>query len=354
MADDTEKPTDKKEEIDAVAESHAGEVVGSLDRNRGLILVGLIVVAVAICAVLVIKQMKTQAHIEAGKAYSTAAAAGDIAALDGVVVNHAGSTAAGNALLTKAEVQIDQGKSADAMATLETFVADYGSHPRHAQGLFGIANLHQVSGDAAKAQEFYEKTISEQPDGELTPLCRIRLGDLALAAGDTEKAEQHYQESFTLHPGTPFYELSQEKIQRLTVGNPPVVDPPKPEPEPEPKPEPEATTPEAVTPKPEPAAETPAPGAETPAPAGKTKAPAKEKAKAPSKEKGKGKAKTDQPKGKGKGKAKAAPQEPATPAKGGQKAKQKAAPENTPAPAPENAPAPAPAPAPENAPAPGE
>ncbi len=300
MADEKDTPTDTSEdEIDAVAESHADIVVDTLDRNRGIILIGIAVLAVAVCVVLVLKQVNKQKHLEAGSAYSAAAASKEIPALDGVVVEFPGSIAAGNALLTKAEVQIDQGKSADALATLETFVADFGSHPRYSQGLFAIGNLHHVSGAADKAKEFYDKTIAEQADGELTPLSRIRLGDLSLAAGDAKVAEQHYEDSYTLHPGTPFFQMAQEKIQRLKVGNPPVVDAPKPS---EPKPDPKKDAAKAA-----PANGKPAPGADaaaTPAAKGKGKAKAKQ-----------GTTPTAKPKGKGKGKAKGKP----APAKGGQK-----------------------------------
>jgi tetratricopeptide (TPR) repeat protein len=265
MAESPQKPTEDQEPrnldaLGAVAVSEAGGVVDAIDRHRTKILAAIALSAVALCVILVAGQLKKQKHLDASEAFTSAATKGDLAALDAILIEYPGSIPAGNALLSKAELQVDQGKSQDAKATLERFIAEFGSHPRYAQGLFALANLSHVAGDAATAKTFYEKTIAAQPDGELTPLARIRLGDLALESGDSKLADQLYQESFTLHPGNPFFEFAQEKIALLKVGNPPQVDRPAPKPEPAPEaaaapatpgPAPEAT--KSVTPAPAPA-----------------------------------------------------------------------------------------------------
>lgn len=351
MSDRSESPSDAPatpaDDMEALSASDAAKVMDSLERNRNKILAGVALVAIAAGGYLVATQLKKQAHLDAARAYSAALGKSEIAAFDAVIVEHGGSIAAGNALLSKAELQSDQGKPEDARATLETFLADYPKHPRFAQGLFALANLYHVSGDREEAESYYQQTIDAQADGELTPLARIRLGDLALEAGDKDAAEQRYQESFALHPGNPFVGYAEEKIALLTVGNPPKVKRPEPEPEPEPTAEEASSTPAPAgteTSAPAPAAtETPAPAAtETPAPA----VPAAPQEPSGGKAPAKGKAKTDEaPKGKAKSPAKGenagkAKQNPA-PAKG--KAKEKGK-ETTPAPkapaAPESAPEP--------------
>ncbi|MAS94323.1 MAG: hypothetical protein CMO55_14085 [Verrucomicrobiales bacterium] len=298
MAESPEKQ-EETEEIEALSASEAGNVVDALDKHRTKILAAIVLAAVAVCAYLVFQQIAKQKHIEAAEAFTAAAEKGEIAALDAVVVDFPGSIPAGNALLMKAEVQNNQGKSQDAQKTLETFISDFSSHPRHAQGLFALANLYHVGGDAEKAKDYYNQSIDEQPDGELTPLARIRLGDLALEAGNKEEAQQFYEESYTLHPGNPFFDYAEEKIALIKIGTPPVVK----QPEPEPKPEaPKPATPADGKGK----AKAPAKGnAKAPTGGkakteGKAKAPTKEKAKAP----GKGKAKADTPKEAPKSKAK--------------------------------------------------
>lgn len=229
----TESPAESTDEMEALSASDAAKVMDSLERNRNKILIGVALAAIAVGAVLIGTQMKKQKHLAASRAYSVALGKKEVAAFDAVVVEHAGTIAAGDALLSKAELQNDQGKLEDARATLESFVADFPEHPRHAQGLFALANLFHISDDLEKASSYYEQTISAQPDGELTPLARIRLGDIALEKGETETAEQRYQESFALHPGNPFVNYAEEKISLLAVGEPPVVKRPEPEPAPE-------------------------------------------------------------------------------------------------------------------------
>ncbi len=300
MADTPKTPSDSSvEEVEALSASEAGGVVDAIDRHRTKILFAVLAGAILFCAVLVTGQLKKQKHLEASAAYTEAVTEREIAALDGVVVNYPGSIPAGNALLSKAEIQIRQGKSEDAAKTFETFLADYSNHPRKAHGYFALGNLFHQSGDAAKATENYEKTIEIQSDGELTPLARIRLGDLALEAGDTDSADQRYQESYTLHPDNPFFEYAQEKIELLKIGSPTVVERPKPEPKPEPK-----------------AVEKPAEIKAQPKPATQSKPQAKPESKPAPKSKGKSK-------GKGKGKSKG---------KAGAKAGPKGNPDKKPAP----------------------
>jgi len=277
MAESPQKPTEDQKSrnldaIGAIAASEAGGVVDAIDRHRTKILATIALSAIALCGVLVTTQLKAQKRLAAAEAFTTAATKGDLAALDAVLIEYPGSVPAGNALLSKAELQVDQGKSQDARATLERFVAEFASHPRYAQGLYALANLSHVAGDAATAKTFYEKTIVAQPDGELTPLARIRLGDLALESGDSKLADQLYQESFTLHPGNPFFEFAQEKLALLKVGNPPRVDRPAPQPEPAAEAPAAEVTPAAPATSGAPAIPAPAPApeaakSETPAPA---------------------------------------------------------------------------------------
>ena len=295
-----ENPENTPEEPEALAASDAAKVMDSFEQNRNKILIGFALATIVICAILISGQLKRQKHLDAARAYSSALEKKEVAAFDAVIVEHPGSLAAGNAMVSKAELLSDQGKPEDARSTLETFVSDYSDHPRHAQGLFALGNLYHISGDREKAADYYEQSIDAAPDAEMTPLARIRLGDLALEAGDKDAADQRYQESFTLHPGNRFIDYAEEKIALLKVGNPPAVK--RPAPEPEPKPEDPAPNAEAKSdPKPAPKGE--AKPAEKPADKAKGKAAGDGKGKAPAKAKSKAPAKG---KGPGKGKAKSA------------------------------------------------
>ncbi|MEO0413836.1 MAG: tetratricopeptide repeat protein [Verrucomicrobiota bacterium] len=225
-----EQPESKEtNEMPAVAESRGPGVVEVLEKNRNALLIALLLLAVAICGYFVYKQMADQKHMAAGQAYSDAAAKGDIASLDAVVVNHPGSVAAGNALLRKADILIDQGNNEDAIKTLEQFSSDFSAHPRSAQGPFGLANVYHKTGDAEKAKSLYEETISKDTAGDVAPLAMIRLGDLLMEAGDTEGAEQQYTATFDKAPsGSPFVDLADSRLNLLKVGTPPTVERPAP------------------------------------------------------------------------------------------------------------------------------
>ncbi len=279
MADAPQKPTPSEEpkNLDALAASEATGVVDAIERHRTKILAAIAISAIVLCGALVVSQLKKQRHLAAAAAYTSAVSKGEIAALDSVLIDHPGSIPAGNALLAKADLQIDQGKPEDARATLERFVAEFKGHPLYPHGLFALANVFHVAGDKEMAKSHYEKVIDVQKDGELTPLARIRLGDLALETGDTAAADQRYQEAYSLHPGTPFFDYAEEKLALLKVGNPPEVERPAPPVEENPKPE----TPKSeasAAPAPE------APKAETAAPAPQPEAPKSEAPAAPAPE----------------------------------------------------------------------
>jgi predicted negative regulator of RcsB-dependent stress response len=250
----TEEETPTDEQTEVVSESHAAGVVDAIEKNRVLVISSAVVLLAILAFVLVGKQLGQQKHLNAGMAFTKAATSRNVESLDKVVADYPGSISAGNAILSKADVQIDQGKPKDAISTLETMVGSYMTHPRYAQVFYMLGNIYHKSGDKEKARENYEKVIEVQQDGELTPITRIRLGDLAFAGGDLEKAEQLYEESYTIHPGNPFVPTAENRIAQLKVGSPSEIDRPKP-PEPKKKEE-EKPAPNAVK-KADPAAKKP-------------------------------------------------------------------------------------------------
>ncbi|MCB1235284.1 MAG: tetratricopeptide repeat protein [Verrucomicrobiae bacterium] len=246
-ADDEEHPEPGVAGSDAIA---------TLEKHKGLVLAVTLAIALAVCLLLVFKELGRQKNAEAGAAFTAAAAERSIEKLDAVVADFSGTVAAGNALLTKAEIQADGGNTEDAKATFTAFVNDFPDHPLHDQGLYALGNLHQSAGDNAKAAEFYDRLLGESPDSEVGPLVTIRKGDIALAEADAllaegksgeaeerkKEAERLYNESITKREFrmSPFYDLANARLELLVVGRPPVVPPPpKPEPKPEPKPKPE-------------------------------------------------------------------------------------------------------------------
>jgi len=273
--------------LGAASESHASGIVDSIEKNRIILLSAIFAVFAIIAGFFVFKQLAAQRHLEAGRMFTEAAASKNIDALNKVIADFPGSIAAGNAVLTKADIFINQGKPEDASKLLDEMARDGANHPRHVQAFYMLANIYHKSGDFAKARANYNKVLELQPDAELSPITVIRLGDIELAEGNAEKARQKYEESFTKYPGSAFFATAERRIAQLKLGTPTEIERPKP---PEEKKEPSTPAPAVgATPTAANAA-----AATTPAAKADEKGKADAKAKADEKGKADAKAKADE------------------------------------------------------------
>ena len=244
----TEKPPQPESTPVPIAETteEISDVISQLETHKKTVVVAILGTAIIFSVVLVSRELASQKHLTEAEAYSQAAKTRNIEELDKVIAEHPDSVAAGNALLTKAELEITSGKTKNAQITLLTFVEKYKSHPRHTQGLFAFGNLYQVGGDDENASKYYDRVLKEDPDSDLAPFALIRQGDLLLAAGKTDEARQKYEAIMPAYSGTSFFDRIEEKLELLKVEKLPVVPEPK---KPEPKPKPKAETAPANTPK---------------------------------------------------------------------------------------------------------
>lgn len=229
------------------------QAIDMLDRHRNLVIAVVAFSVVGVLGTVVLKELKRQKISEASQAFSTAADERSIEKLDAVAADYPDSIAAGNAMITKAEIQLAEQKFEDARISFLTFVEKYPKHPRQAQGIYALGNLSHESGDLEKALEFYDRALSEGATADLGPLLLIRKGDIALAqaeslrqAGKEAEAEekinaakQSYEESITRPEfrASPFIEMAETRLALADIGDVPVV-PAPPEPEPETAPEP--------------------------------------------------------------------------------------------------------------------
>jgi TolA-binding protein len=238
------------------------QAIDTIEKHQTKVIVGTLAAALLICGGLVIREYSAHKRTVAAEAYTQAASARSIEQLDTVVAKYSGSIAAGNALLSKAEIQLSQEKTEDARITLLAFTDKYRKHPRYAQGLFAIGNIQHNAGNAAEAADYYDRALAATPDADIAPLVLIRKGDLImaeadklLAEGNKEEAEAKKNEARTLYedsgrryPANPFVPLAAEKIDILAIGVVPVVDPPPPAPEPAPVPEPKVVPDKPIVP----------------------------------------------------------------------------------------------------------
>lgn len=203
------------------------DVLSQLETHKKTVVLAILGATLLLSAVIVFRGITSEKHLAAAQAYSQAASSKNIEKLDQVIADFPNSVAAGDALLTKAELQVTSGKSEDARSTLLAFTEKYASHPRHSQGLFAMGNLYQVGGDNDNASKYYDRVLKEYPKTDLAPFVMIRQGDLLLAADKKDAARQKYEAIMPTYRGTPFFDRVEEKIKLLEIEKLPVVDEPK-------------------------------------------------------------------------------------------------------------------------------
>lgn len=222
-------------EDDALSASEAGGIVDTIEKNRTILIFASIGLFLLLCGVLVFKQLGTQRSSAAAQAFTSASNEKSIEKLDAVMADYPGSVPAGNALLSKAALQIDAGNLLDATKTLEMMRDNFPDHPLHANAYFLLGNLYQKSGEVDKAALNFQKVIDIQgKDGELSPISQIRLGDLELTKGNGEIARQNYEDAINKYGGNPFTPIAEMRTSQINLTMPQEIDPPAPA---QPKPE---------------------------------------------------------------------------------------------------------------------
>jgi tetratricopeptide (TPR) repeat protein len=264
-------------------------------------------VVIAIIAYGFIRHQSTLKANEAAEAFTSAKTIEDC---DLVISRYAGTNAAANALLLKADLLWDQNKKTTAVEVLKEFTSKQTSHPLFVHTLLGLGTKLDAMGERKEAQAIFERIVNEFASHEAAPLAQVRLGDLLWADGKQDEAKKAYEDLAVKFPDmAEFQSVSQDRLGWIAASLPTKeVDPP-PAPKVEPKPgdvpaipgmpklnltpgaggigatiappamltpTPAAATPAAVpTPAPSPAAPVPAPqSAPTPAAPAPTPAPA--------------------------------------------------------------------------------
>lgn len=270
----TSKATDGPPVQHVIAHEAPPAIEILLERHGKKILVLLVLAVAAVCAAFVMRALRAERLVEASNAFTDAET---IADFEAVAEEQKGTPAGGSALLMLAARHETFGKHDDARIALLRFIKEYEKHPRYSQALFDLALVSEKLEQKDEARKYLTEVASSK--SELAPLALLRLAEEAAAAGDLKGARESMQGIARQHPGNPFIERIDQRIeaidQRIILAENP---PPAPEPEPEPAPTPEApatsliptpgapnTTPSVIEIPPAPAA-VPEPTPETPAP----------------------------------------------------------------------------------------
>lgn len=163
---------------------------------------------------------------------------------DIIVQKFPGSTAAGNALLIKADLLWQQNKKDSALGALREFTSKFEKHPMFLSGLIGLASKLESMGNKAEAKSIYERFLGEFARSEFAPLAEIRLADMLWADGKEEDARKILDSLPSKYPGTPFFEQSEMRKDWIAAALPTKeVDAPPPPKKPEKPAEPPAAAP---------------------------------------------------------------------------------------------------------------
>ena len=177
--------------------------------------------------------MRYRSHQSSKEAAEAATAAKTTDDCDIVIQKYKGTTAAGNASLTKAKLLWEQNKKDQAVTTLRDFVANDTGHPFYVQGLLSLATrLESLGGnDAKEAQTLYEKIVSEHKTSEVAGLAQLRIADILWNSGKEAEAKKIYDELPRQFIGQ-YPDMVEERLKWLGSALPTKeVDGPKPPPD---------------------------------------------------------------------------------------------------------------------------
>jgi hypothetical protein len=203
-----------------------------LDENQKLLLALTVLLILGAAAWIIYSGVERSQEKTAGAALTKAVGAAE---LEKIVTDHAGTRAAGSAMLLLAEIQWGEGKKDAAIATLKDFTTKETKHPAHPNGLASLGAKLMAQGNAAEASSLFQQIISDPQARYLAPYAHLSLGDLAQSGGDLDKAATHFERVKKDFPESRFVDAANQRIESLRAKAPLEVEPP-PAPVPDAKP----------------------------------------------------------------------------------------------------------------------
>ncbi|QQL44435.1 tetratricopeptide repeat protein [Sulfuriroseicoccus oceanibius] len=179
-----------------------------------------LVFGIGISVIFVIKNQKAKAAAEAFGSASTNEE------LQAVVDNHPGSAAAGSALIALAANLAEDGKPAEAISTLDTFIADFQTHALVPQALISKATIQAAQNETDAAIATLDTFDANHGTSALAPLASLTRGDILKGAGKLEEAKAVYD----LIPSDSLIAGQRDERLRFLNFTPPVEVEPAPEP----------------------------------------------------------------------------------------------------------------------------
>jgi predicted negative regulator of RcsB-dependent stress response len=199
-----------------------------LENNQKWLAISAVATALGIGGFMVYRTVEKDNAIAAGVAFSSAQ---DIASLEKVKVDYAGTPSAVTAALAIAEKLWSNGQEDEAIATLKEIIEKFPKHPATivAQNTLGYRLLSQgKTGDATLA---FQAVLDRDAANFLAPAATIALGDIAKQAGDLGKAAELYKSVSKDFSDSPFATMAAEREKFLTFTPPVEIEAPPAAPE---------------------------------------------------------------------------------------------------------------------------
>ncbi len=194
-----------------------------LDRNQKNLIAFAILLALGTAALVVYRGIETGRQTGAGEAFSKAE---DLATLQAVISEHAGTKASKSAVVLLAERQWTDNKQDAAIETLRGFIAANPEHPACPAAQASLGAKLMAQGKPGEAAGIFESLVSDPKARYIAPYALISLGDLAKAAGDLTKAEASYNRVKSEFSESAFVETSNRRISALKAKAPVEIEPP--------------------------------------------------------------------------------------------------------------------------------
>lgn len=194
-----------------------------LDKNQKNLIVLTVLLVLAAAGWVVYRGIAKSNEETAGAALNKAA---DLAALQAVKSEHAGTRAAGSAAVLLAEKQWSEGQQDAAIQTLKDFISTSAKHSAFLGAKASLAAKLMTQGKSADATALFQEIV-EAPSGRyIKPYALISLGDIASVAGDPSKAEISYSRVKQDFADSGFGGTATERISALRAKPPVEVEPP--------------------------------------------------------------------------------------------------------------------------------
>lgn len=223
-----------------------------LDRNQKNLIILAVLITLAVAALVIYRGIEKSRQETAGAALIKA---DNLTALQSVISEHAGTTAAASAAILLAERQWTDGQQDASIDTLRKFIAAHADHAGLPAAQASLGAKLMIQGKSAEAARIFQALIDDPKARYIAPYALISLGDIAKLGGDLQKAETSYNRVKNEFSESSFADTAKRRTASLKAKPPVEVEPPPP-----PKPE-TPDIPSVLTPGSPPPAETATPPA---------------------------------------------------------------------------------------------